>query len=795
MISRFTPSAERALNRALAEARELGHTYVGTEHLLLGLLSEKDSVAALVLKRRKIGFDAVKDMILRLEGRGTAADVTSSDLSPRARRVLEGAGRAPLGAFGKIGTEQILSVMLKESESMALKLLTMQNVTAAELLADLSEMDGRSLIAEEIVSPAKPTKLPPTLQKYGRDLTAEAATGAQDPVIGREDETERVIRTLCRRTKNNPCLIGEPGVGKTAVVEGLALRIAAGEVPEALRSKRLITLDLPSMIAGAKYRGEFEDRMKSVLSEVAEDPNLILFIDELHTIVGAGSAEGSVDAANIIKPALARGKLRMIGATTVSEYRKYIEKDAALERRFQPITIEEPTEAETLSILEGLCSHYEAHHGLTIQREALEAAVRLSVRYLPERRLPDKALDLLDEAASGKRMEVERRSSDETSLNGILRGLSEQKEAALSEDRREDAATLAALEQDYYLKRERLAAKSPSPCLTEEDIAKVLSLPEGSLSSPKGAEPQKTLRSRIFGQEEAIHTVDRIVRRGMMGLKEGDRPVAGMLFLGPSGVGKTEMAKALAIAIFGSERALLRLDMSEYAEKQNLSKLIGSPPGYVGYGEEGILTGTLHRRPRSLILFDEAEKAHPEVMGLLLQILDHGFLTDAMGRRIDCRSAIIVLTANTDTDTPSGHGVGFTPSESDATNNEAIARRLFRPELLGRLDAVIPFRPLTETAAEEIVKALLSRLQNRLQENRIPCEVSPSVIPYLAKKGLSSRYGARPLKRLVEEEVEDALLLHLGEHPLKEGQSLLCQEENGKISVKTVTKRPISHMM
>ncbi len=801
MNSRFTPAAERALNRALTEAREMGHTYVGTEHLLLGLLYEKDSVAARVLNGRGVRYDTVKEQILTLEGRGAASEVNASDLSPRARRVIEGAGREKTGAFGRIGTEQLLSALVNEKESMALKLLSSQNVSPAEVFRDALAFEGKSIDAQP-PSPALPQKgapLPPTLQKYGHDLTADAMAGHLDPVIGREEETDRVIRILCRRTKNNPCLIGEPGVGKTAVAEGLALRIAACDVPEALLGKRLVTLDLPSMIAGAKYRGEFEERMKTVLSEVSEDASLILFIDELHTIVGAGSAEGSVDAANIIKPALARGKLRVIGATTVAEYRKHIEKDAALERRFQPVTVEEPTEEETLSILKGLRPRYESHHSLTITEEAMEAAVRLSVRYLPERRLPDKALDLLDEAASGKRIAAERRSEEERSLSGILRGLADQKEAALLDGRPEDAAALAALERDYRSKlteTRRLADETPL-CLTGEDISHVLSGRmglEGELD-PSLAGLEEKLMGQIFGQEEAIRAVCGIVRRGMLGLREGDRPLAGMLFLGPSGVGKTELAKALASAVFGSDRALLRLDMSEYTEKHSVSKLIGSPPGYVGYGEEGVLTAALRRRPRALVLFDEAEKAHPEVFGLLLQILDHGFLTDAMGRRVDFRSSLLVLTSNQGSDGSSGRSVGFSSQAAPSEQSEELARRYFRPELIGRLDGVIPFRPLTEKAAAEIVRQSLTRLQDRLASHGILCEFAPAIPPYLAAKGLSPRYGARPLKRLLREEVEDAVLRHIGEHPLLADESLLCEEEKGKICVKTVTKRALPHIL
>ena len=553
------------------------------------------------------------------------------------------------------------------------------------------------------------------------------------------------------------------------------------------------------MIAGAKYRGEFEDRIKAVLREVCDDPELILFIDELHTIVGAGSAEGSVDAANIIKPALARGKLRVIGATTVTEYRRYMEKDAALERRFQPVTVEEPTEAHTMAILKGLKQRYETHHGILIPEEAMTAAIRLSVRYLPDRRLPDKAIDLLDEAAAGKRIDAEKKAEEEKELRGILQGLSRQKEEALLEANFENAATLDALEQDYHRKWERhqKSLSEAPPILSAEDVARMLSdrLGEASEEVPTLSGLEDHLQTIIFGQDKAIKTVCGLVRRGMLGLQESDRPLAGMLFLGPSGVGKTALATALAKAVFGTERALLRLDMSEYTEKQSLSKLIGSPPGYVGHEEEGLLTAALHRRPRTLILFDEAEKAHSEIIGLLLQILDHGFLTDSAGRRVDFRSALIVLTSNVGAEGFGGRHVGFTTAADAEDHAEETARSLFRPELIGRLDGVIPFQPLSAEAGERLAEVLLDRLQARLSGNGIPFTFSPSLPAYLAKAGISPRYGARPLQRLIRQEVKDRLLTFLAEHPLSEEEFLHCEENNHKITVRAVTKNPLSHIL
>ncbi|MBE6637039.1 MAG: ATP-dependent Clp protease ATP-binding subunit [Ruminococcaceae bacterium] len=791
MSNRFTPTAERALDTAEAEARAFKQNQIGTEHLLLGILSERESVAARLLAGHRIGYETVREKLLR-DSVPTAVPPVLS-FSPRAKQVLEEATRLLPGPFGRIGTEQLLRALLSVRPSTATVLLESMNLIPEECLKEMSQ--GASLPSGKMPSDSK-ASLPPLLAKYGQSLTEQAEQNALDPVIGREAETEQLIRILCRRSKNNPCLIGEPGVGKTAVVEGLARRIVDHEVPSLLRNKSIVTLDLSSMIAGAKYRGDFEDRMKGVLKEVTEREDLILFIDELHTIVGAGSAEGALDAANIIKPILARGKLRVIGATTVTEYRKHIEKDAALERRFQPILVEEPSEEETRAILRGLQPRYEEHHGITITEEAMEAAVHLSVHYLPERRLPDKAIDLIDEAASAKRIEAEHQHTEEIEVSGILRGIAQQKEEAIRERRLEDAAALHRLESDYRQKHTERLAK-PSIILSAEDIAKILekrlkiSIATDRLNTLPGLEEH--LRARIFGQEEAIGQIARTLRRGWLGLQNADRPIASFLFLGPSGVGKTALATVLAEELFGSQRALLRFDMSEYGEKHSQSSLIGSPPGYIGYGEEGVLTGRVHRQPRCLLLFDEAEKAHPDILHLLLQILDSGFLHDAMGRRVDFRHTVIILTANLD-QAEARPTVGF--GETEATRSAVeLARRQFRPELVGRLDAVVRFAKLSRETATTIVHTLAEELFKRLSPLGITVEIAPSLLAAIAHEGLSSHFGARTLHHCFREHLEDPLIAAITEEGYGVGDTLFCEEKDKKTVIRVITKEKNPHML
>ncbi len=804
MTNRFTPSAEKALNRSLSYARELGHTYIGTEHLLLGLLSDRECVAFRLLSNHGVTLAETKRLIAALEGTGDGSDVSASDLSPRARRVIEMAAYQALKkGEERIGTEHLLAALINEPESVAAKLLKKQNASLALLFSDLSGIG--SPLPEEEERHALPReraekKLPPSLAKYGVCLTDMAANGELDPVIGREEETERVIRILCRRSKNNPCLTGEPGVGKTAIAEGLALRITEGRVPDPLKNRRIVSLDLPALIAGAKYRGEFEERMKAVLAEAAEDPDLILFIDELHTLVGAGSAEGSVDAANIVKPPLARGKLRLLGATTEAEYRRIIEKDAALERRFQEVPVGEPTPEQAEEILFGLRKKYESHHLLTVTDGAVRAAVSLSVRYLPERRLPDKALDLLDEAASGKRIAAYQER--EAHASGA-----EEIEKAASEGRLGEALLLAGErrgKKGLTASAERLNP-TVRPLLTEQDIALTLAKRTGlpllqngwADASLPGLE--KRLASRVFGQEQAVSSLCRAVRRSLLGLSDPRRPIGSFLFLGPSGVGKTELALAAANEIFGSEKALLRLDMSEYSEKHSLSKLIGSPPGYVGYEEEGLLTGRIRTRPRSVLLFDEAEKAHPDIFGLLLQILDGGFLTDSRGRLCDFRHSLLILTSNLGAEELTGVGgeIGFSGRSREGAVEEKVlakAKLFFRPELLGRFDGILLFPPLAPEAAEKIAARELKTFAARVATLGLTLSFSQGLLSSLAASA-SKEYGARPIRKRIREEIEDGFVSLLTEGRAKPGDSLLCEEKNGDFFFKTVTKPQEAHML
>lgn len=790
MTSRFTPAAERALSRALTEARELGHTYIGTEHLLLGLLSEKEGVAARLLGSRGVVYAKTKELLIRLGGHGSSSHVTSADMTPRLKETLQAASSAMPGAFGRIGTEQLLNALLSRSDCVAMQLIEEQNISLGELCHDAAGFSElRSETMAKLTERREPSRLPPQLAKYGRCLTDPMLRDGLDPVIGREEETDRVIRILCRRIKNNPCLVGDPGVGKTAVVEGLAERIAAGEVPEPLRGRKLVSLDLPSLLAGAKYRGEFEERMKKILTELEEDPSVILFIDEIHTIVGAGSAEGSLDAANILKPALARGKLRLIGATTSEEYVKHIEGDPALERRFQPVTVEEPTEEQTLAILRGLKARYETHHGIVISEEALLAALRLSVRYLPEKRLPDKALDLLDEAASAVRIAAETSARSRREIDGLLQGLSRGM-TLLPPD---EGADLDPLTQTLAEKRDDLGTDVPF-CLGADGVAAVLSTrlghpiryEEGRL--PFSAVREETLKARVFGQDAAIGTVCRILRRAALGISEERRPLASFVFQGPSGVGKTSLAEAIAEELFGSRRALLRLDMSEYSEKHSVATLIGSPPGYVGYGKEGVLSGEVRRRRHLVVLLDEAEKAHPDIFHLLLQVLDGGFLTDAVGRRIDFRNTVLILTVGQTASTTGS--VGFLRDES---RRETVGTT-FRPELVGRFDAVIPFLPLTREAGERIAERYLIGLRERLTQRGVELRFTERLITFAAEHGLDPRYGARSLLRFLREEVEDRLIPLLSEGGTGPA-FLLCDEKNREICLERVTESEFLHML
>ena len=745
----FAPKAAAALNQALRAAEESGHTYIGTEHIVWGLLRVEDSIAAVIL--HSLGLQAAEweKAVGELEGKGSPTTLTVADFSPRARAVMDEAkNNAILRTGGHIaGTEDLLTALAEDPACVGMRLLAIKKITAQVLMSKLAATPpgGRAPQQER----AKPT----LLEQFGRDLTARAKEGALDPVIGRETEIERTVQILCRRTKNNPCLIGEPGVGKTAIAEGLAQRIAADKVPEILQGKRLVALDLTGMVAGTKYRGDFEERVKNVLSEAVRAGNVILFVDEMHTLIGAGAADGAVDAANILKPALARGELQMMGATTLTEYRKHVEKDAALERRFQSVVIEQPTPETALDILRCLRSRYEQYHRVILPEESLQAAVSLSVRYVADRFLPDKAVDVMDEAAAG----VKLRLQSETSR----RQLEEETRAALDAQDFERAAGL----------RDRLNQwqQAEWPTVTPEDMAAVVSAWTGipvcrltETESDRLLRLENVLHRRLVGQEQAVATVSRAVRRGRAGLKEPERPVGSFLFLGPSGVGKTELTKALAEVLFGDENSLIRLDMSEYMEKHTVSKLIGSPPGYVGYDEAGQLTEKIRRRPYTVVLFDEIEKAHPEVCNLLLQLLDDGVLTDAQGRTVSFRNAVIVMTSNAGAErlvTPKSLGFSSEEDRSATAREEVLTelKKRFRPELLGRVDEVVLFEPLTTEQIGEIARRMLQRLQARLQDKSLTLDVSDTAVTALAREGFDAQYGARPLRRAIRTHVEDPL--------------------------------------
>ena len=748
-FKRFTDKGHTALKLAMQAAGELGHTYVGTEHLLLGLLREGSGVAAVALAARGITAAAYGEKIISAQGCGSRSVLTAEDFTPRAGAVLEAAlTDAALTGQRLAGTEHLLAAILRDDTSVAVRLLTQLGGRPADLLGDLTRAG-----APLPVTAAKSARTP-TLERFGRALTALAREGRLDPVIGRDEEIARVIQILCRRTKNNPCLIGEPGVGKTAVVEGLAQRMATGEVPSTLRNKRLLTLDLTGMVAGTKYRGDFEERLKNAVAEVDRAGDVLLFIDELHNLIGAGAAEGAVDAANILKPVLARGELQLVGATTIDEYRHHIEKDAALERRFQPVTVAEPTARQALAVLEGLRDQYEQHHRVHIGEEALTAAVDLAVRYIPDRYLPDKAIDLMDEAASRVRLHYAR--SEEASA------LAAAKQEAVQQQEWEKAFQLQEQERSLH-------ATSAPPTVTAEDVAAVVAGWTGIPVSRVSAEERRglqdleqTLHRRVVGQEEAVSAVARAVRRGRVGLRDPARPGGSFLFLGPTGVGKTELCKALAEALFGDEKAMIRLDMSEYMEKHAVSRLVGSPPGYVGHEEGGQLTEAVRRRPYSVVLLDEIEKAHPDLFNILLQVLEEGELTDSRGRRVDFRNTILIMTSNVGSRRMVGQGqMGFAPTAWDAAAHRTAAmaelRQLFRPEFLNRVDEIVLFHPLGKEQVEAIAQRMVERLCKRLQSFGYQVDPDPQLAQKIAEAGFDPTYGARPLRRKMQTLLEDPL--------------------------------------
>ena len=786
MSTQYTNQAKTAVKYAEKTARRYKHSYIGTEHLLAGLLHEEEGTAGMVLRDMGISEERLMEMIRKLIApeESNVLNADRAGYTPRATRMLEGAvEEADDLRSEKIGTEHLLLAMLREVDCMGTRLLHTMGVNIRKLQNEVLAAMG-----EEVANPRdngnarsrnEAATGTPTLDQYSRDLTEMARQGVMDPVVGREDEIGRVIQILSRRTKNNPCLIGEPGVGKTAVVEGLAQRITQGLVPEKMKNRRLVVLDLSGMVAGSKYRGEFEERIKKVIAEVMEHPGILLFIDELHTIIGAGGAEGALDASNILKPSLSRGEIQIIGATTIEEYRKHIEKDAALERRFQPVTVEEPTQEQAVEILKGLRPYYEKHHGVTITDEALEAAVKMSIRYIADRHLPDKAIDLMDEASSRVQLTGITVPPQLKEVEQNLHALAEKKEEAIREGNFSRARELQEgqkeLEESYekLKKRQEQRYKNKKMQVTEENIAQIVSnwtkIPVQKLAqkeSKRLASLEKELHKRVIGQEEAVEAVAKAIKRGRVGLKDPSRPIGSFLFLGPTGVGKTELSKALAETVFGSEQAMIRVDMSEYMEKHSVSKLIGSPPGYVGYEEGGQLSEKIRRNPYSVILFDEIEKAHPDVFNILLQVLDDGHITDAQGRKVDFKQTCIIMTSNAGAQSiVEPKRLGFSQGEDKKKDYEDMkrgvmeeVRRIFKPEFLNRDDEILVFHMLDKQEIRQIVNILVKKLEKRCKEQLdIELVVRNSVKDYLAENGFDSKYGARPLKRAIQNKLEDRM--------------------------------------
>lgn len=813
MIDRFTEQAREAISLAVDAAEGLGHNYVGTEHLLIGLLQESTGVAAKVLESCGVTSEKVTSLVSQLISPNQPVSMAErSGYTPSATRVIENSYReavrfkAPL-----IGTEHLLISMIRESDCVAVRLLNTMSVSIQKLyIGLLSAMGEDAPAGKEEFQSGRGTKgkaSTPTLDSYSRDLTVLAREGKLDPVIGRETEIQRVIQILSRRTKNNPCLIGEPGVGKTAVVEGLAQMLASGDVPEIIANKRVMTLDLSGMVAGSKYRGEFEERIKKVISEVTEDGEVLLFIDEIHTIIGAGGAEGAIDASNILKPSLARGEIQLIGATTIEEYRKYIEKDAALERRFQPVTVEEPNEELSISILKGLRGRYEDHHKVTITDDALVAAVRLSSRYINDRFLPDKAIDLIDEAASKVRLTTYVEPGEIKALEEEVDRLEQQKETAIRNEAYEKAGEIKKKQEKKREKIEKVRARwqkeknSRKLVVDEGEIADVVSgwtkIPVRKLEEEESERLKKLesiLHERVVGQEEAVTAVSKAIRRGRVGLKDPKRPIGSFLFLGPTGVGKTELCKALAEAMFGTENALIRVDMSEYMEKHSVSKMIGSPPGYVGYEEGGQLSEKVRRNPYSVILFDEIEKAHPDVFNILLQVLDDGHITDAQGRRIDFKNTILIMTSNAGAENIiSPKRLGFASTDNAAERYKFMkdrvmeeVKRLFKPEFLNRIDEIIVFHPLSQEHMKEIVEIMLRSIYKRTaRQMNMTLQVSDDAKAFLVEKGYDEKYGARPLRRAIQNHLEDQLAEAVLDGKVKSGDEVLVEKDGDNLKFST----------
>lgn len=813
-FSGFTQKANNAINVAITQASSLGHTYVGSEHLMLGLLDEGSGVAYTVLTQKKITFDLYRAQIARNVGQGVKTSLTPEDFTPRCKKVLEmSIIKARVMGQSQVGTEHILMVLVKEPDSYGVKLLRELGAAPEALVSGMMESISSEIGETNIERGRKgPSRQmggsTQTLDRYSRDLTEQARLGRLDPVIGRDREVQRLIQILSRRTKNNPCLVGEAGVGKTAVVEGLAQKIVLGEVPDTLREKRLVTLDIPSMVAGAKYRGDFEDRIKNVLEEVAGNSEVILFIDELHTIIGAGAAEGAIDAANILKPPLARGEIQLVGATTLSEYRKHIEKDSALERRFQSVVVEEPSEDEAMEILRGLRSRYEEHHKLEITDQAITAAVSLSAKYLPDRYLPDKAIDLIDEASSRVRLAAFAAPQDLSELESKLHRFQEEKREAINNQDFELASDIRDRER---VLRSRIAemrggwTSDEYGCgekVDREDIAQLISDITGievaaltQEQSRRLLSLEETLRHRIVGQDEAVAAVANAIRRSKVGLKDPYRPIGSFIFLGPTGVGKTELCLALAEALFSKKDSLIRLDMSEYMEKHTVAKLIGSPPGYVGYEEGGQLTEKVRRRPYSVILFDEIEKAHPDIFNLLLQILEDGILTDSQGRTVSFRNTVIIMTSNVGarhiTERKSlGFSGALTQQEtSKEMRREVIGelKHLFKPEFLNRVDEIIVFDKLGKEEIRQIALKMFHQLAGKVQDMGIRLDFTESAVTKISEEGFDILYGARPLRRAVQQKIEDRLADEILQGQVVPGESLLCDFLEDFIFVKVPT--------
>ena len=813
----FTEKANKSLNAAVKAAEDLGHTYIGSEHILLGLLSDTSTVAGAVLAAHNITYADIEEELKRSIGVGVPTELQPDDFTPRSKNILE-TSVAFARQMGQqlVGTEHVLLAIAREGSCSATLLLSRAGVSMQDIVNDVSKalMGGTANAGTDNKDGGKENES--MLSQFGRDLTKLAKDGKIDPVIGRQKEIERVIQILSRRTKNNPCLIGEPGVGKTAIAEGLALKIVSGEVPELLKDKKIYSLDLTGMVAGTKYRGDFEERIKKVIDEVKNAKDVILFIDEVHTLIGAGSAEGAADAANILKPSLARGELQIIGATTIEEYRKHIEKDAALERRFQPVMVDEPSQEEAIEILKGIKDKYEAHHKVKITDEAIESAVKLSTRYIGDRYLPDKAIDLIDEAASRVRLRSYTAPSDLKELEDKEKNVEAEKLSAVNAEELERAEALRdeerKLDKEIKDKKENwhdMAGKSHDE-VTPADIADIVSswtgVPVTQLSTEERdrlLHMEDELHRRIVGQDEAVEAVSRAIRRGRVGLKDPKKPIGSFIFLGPTGVGKTELCKALAAAMFGDENAMIRLDMSEYMEKHTVSRLLGSPPGYVGYDEGGQLTEKVRRKPYSVVLFDEIEKAHPDVFNMLLQILDDGVLTDGQGRRVDFKNCIIIMTSNVGAKLISQKqkAFGFAAGAKELEQNEkeikdavmGELRNTFRPEFLNRVDDIIVFQRLTKENIKEIASRLLAVLQKRVEDMGIEVTFSDEAVSKIADAGFDDVYGARPLKRAIQSRIEDALSEEMLKGNVKKGGKYICNVKDDKFvfdkaEEKTVTE-------